>query len=411
MLSQKERLDYIISLSNEVLGVKDLDILLEKILLLARRFANADAGSIYLREGNRLKFRYTQNDTFQSKLEKGKKLIYSTFNIPIDNRSIAGYVAMTGNILNIPDVYEIPPTMAYSFDKKYDDISGYRTKSMLTIPLKDNRLNVVGVLQLINAKNENGEIVPFLKEDEPFIINFANNAAIAIERAEMTRTIILRMIKMAELRDPKETGGHVNRVASYAVEIYDTWATKKGISAEIIEKNKDILRIAAMLHDVGKVAISDMILKKPARLTPEEYEIMKGHTYIGARLFSDSHSDFDDAALQVALNHHEWWNGNGYPGYVDIFTGKPIPGYEIPDGRARGKKGEEIHPFGRVVAIADVYDALSSKRVYKDAWNEEDVINEIKNESGRQFDPEMVEAFLFNLDLLRSIAERYPDSH
>ncbi len=411
MLREKERLDYIINLSNEVLRVKDIDILLEKILLTARMVTNADAGSIYIREGNKLRFKYTQNDTFQKKLEKGKKLIYSTFSIPINNQSIAGYVALTGTLLNIADVYEIPPLAAYSFDRKYDLISGYRTKSMLTIPLKDNRDNVVGVLQLINAKNEKGEIVPFLKEDEPFILNFANNAAIAIERAEMTRTIILRMIKMAELRDPKETGGHVNRVASYAVEIYHTWAERKGIQPEIIEKNKDILRIAAMLHDVGKVAISDTILKKPARLTPEEYEIMKGHTYLGARLFSDSHSDFDEAAYHVALNHHEWWDGSGYPGYIDINTGMALPGYEKPDGRPRGKKGEEIHPFGRVVAIADVYDALSSKRVYKEAWSEEDVLNEIKKGSGIQFDPEMVEAFLFNIDLIKSIYDRYPDEH
>ena len=214
---------------------------------------------------------------------------------------------------------------------------------------------------------------------------------------------------MAELRDPKETGGHVNRVASYAVEIYDTWATKKGIPKEQIEKNKDLLRIAAMLHDVGKVAISDAILKKPARLTPEEYEIMKQHTYLGARLFADKHSDFDETAYIVALNHHEKWDGTGYPGYINPETGKPLPGYETADGKAQPKKGEEIHPFGRIVALCDVYDALSSKRVYKSAWNEEDVLAEIKKDSGKHFDPEMVEAFLFSLDVIKSISERYPD--
>lgn len=409
MFTEKEKLQCILNLNNELMQIKDLDILLEKILLTARKFTNADAGSIYIKENNKLKFKYTQNDTLQKKLEKGKKLIYSTFSIPIDNKSIAGFVAMSGKILNIPDVYELPSIVPYSFDRKYDDLSGYRTQSMLTIPLKDNRGDIVGVLQLINAKDENGKVVPFLRDDEPFIINFANNATIAIERAEMTRTIILRMIKMAELRDPKETGGHVNRVASYAVEIYDTWATKKGIPKEQIEKNKDLLRIAAMLHDVGKVAISDAILKKPARLTPEEYEIMKQHTYLGARLFADKHSDFDETAYIVALNHHEKWDGTGYPGYINPETGKPLPGYETADGKAQPKKGEEIHPFGRIVALCDVYDALSSKRVYKSAWNEEDVLAEIKKDSGKHFDPEMVEAFLFSLDVIKSISERYPD--
>lgn len=409
MLTEKEKLECIITLNNELMQIKDLDILLEKILSTARKFANADAGSIYIKENNKLKFKYTQNDTLQKKLEKGKKLIYSTFSIPIDNKSIAGFVAMSGKILNIPDVYKLPATVPYFFDKKYDDISGYKTQSMLTIPLKNMRDETIGVLQLINAKNEKGEIVSFNPEDEPFIINFANNAALAIERAELTRVIILRMIKMAELRDPKETGGHVNRVASYAVEIYDTWATKKGIPKEQVEKNKDLLRIAAMLHDVGKVAISDTILKKPTRLTEEEYEIMKQHTYLGARLFSDKHSEFDETAYIVALTHHEKWDGTGYPGYINPETGKPIPGYETPDGKARPKKGEEIHPFGRIVALCDVYDALSSKRVYKSAWSEEEVLNEIKKDSGKHFDPEMVEAFFFNYDIIKTIRERYPD--
>ncbi len=411
MFTEKEKLEFILNLNNELMQVRDIDILLEKILLTARKFTNADAGSIYIKEDSKLRFKCSQNDTLQSKLEKGKKLIYSTFSVPINNKSIAGFVALSGNILNIPNVYELSPLVPYSFDRKYDDLAGYKTQSMLTIPLQNYRREVVGVLQLINSKDENGNIIPFNKEDEPFIKNFANNAAIAIERAEMTRTIILRMIKMSELRDPKETGGHVNRVASYAVEVYDVWANKKGIAHEEIEKNKDLLRIAAMLHDVGKVAISDAILKKPARLTPEEYEIMKQHTYLGARLFNDKHSDFDEAAYEVALNHHEKWDGTGYPGHVDPQTGQPLQGFVTPEGRAIPKKGEEIPVFGRIVALCDVYDALSSKRAYKNAWNEEDVLAEIKKDSGKHFDPEMVDALFFSFDVIKSISDRYPDEN
>ncbi|HBE45290.1 MAG TPA: phosphohydrolase [Deltaproteobacteria bacterium] len=409
MFNEKEKLKEIINLGLEVAQVKDIDLLLEHILTRARRFVNADAGSIYIIEDDKLKFKYTQNDTLQKRLPSGKKLIYSTFSVPINNKSIAGYVALTGETLNMPDAYTLPEGVPYSFDKSYDRISKYRTQSMLTLPLKNNRGDIIGVLQLINAKSKDNRIIPFLKEDEPLIMHLANNAAIAIERAQMTRTIILRMIKMAELRDPQETGAHVNRVGSFAVEIYDAWATKRGIPQEQIDKNKDVLRMAAILHDVGKVAISDTILKKPGKLDNEEYEVMKHHTYLGARLFNESKSDFDEAAYIVALNHHERWDSNGYPGYINVMTGKTIPGYETADGRAKGKKGEEIPPFGRVVALADVYDALSSRRSYKDRWDEVKILETIEKERGKHFDPEMVDVFFNILDVIRSIAERYPD--
>jgi response regulator RpfG family c-di-GMP phosphodiesterase len=221
----------------------------------------------------------------------------------------------------------------------------------------------------------------------------------------------MRMISMAELRDPKETGPHVNRVAAYAVELYEHWAIKKGIAADEIEKQRDALRMAAMLHDVGKVAISDAILKKPGRFTDEEFTVMKTHTLHGARLFADAKSDFDEIAAEVALNHHERWDGNGYPGWMDYKTCKPIPGYENDKGGARGKKGEEIPLFGRIVALGDVYDALSSRRVYKDAWEEKDVLDTIEKERGKQFDPDLVDVFFEHIDVLRSIQQRYPDEH
>lgn len=409
MLNEREKLKKIIQLSKDISQVKDQDLLLERILLEARRFVNADAGSIYVVEGGQLKFSNSQNDTQRKKLPPGKKLPYFTFKVPIDKKSISGYVASTGEILNIPDVYNLPQGVSYSFGKAYDESSGYRSKSMLTVPLKNYRGTIIGVLQLINAQNEKNEIIPFSSEDEPLILLFANDAAIALERAQMTRSIILRMISMAELRDPKETGPHVNRVASYSVEIYETWAVKKGISPETITSTKDVLRSAAMLHDVGKVAISDLILKKPARFTPEEYAIIKQHTFLGARLFSNPQSDFDDMASQVALNHHERWDGGGYPGYIDITSGLPLEGYINDKGTAKGKKEEEIPFSGRVVAIADVYDALSCRRCYKEPWDESNVLEELRGQSGKQFDPEMIDAFFSIIDLIRSIASQYPD--
>ena len=409
MLDEKQKLFQIIDLGHEIAQVKDVDILLERILTIARQFVNADAGSIYIKEDNRLKFSYTQNDTLQNKLPTGHKLIYSTFSIPVNNESISGYVAGNGTMLNIEDVYKIPDNVPYSFNKGCDEISGYRTKSMLTFPMTTTRDQVIGVLQLINAKDRDGNILPFAKEDEPFVKHFANNAAIAIERAQLTRAIILRMIKMAELRDPKETGAHVNRVAAYSIEIYEKWALGRGIPVDEIEKNKDIMRIAGMLHDVGKVAISDVILKKPGKLDADEYEIMKQHTFLGARLFTDQYSDFDEASSLVALNHHERWDGNGYPGYINPFTGHPIVGYQLKEGKVPGKKGEDIPAFGRIVAIADVYDALSCKRVYKEPWDEDRVLETLKSERGKQFDPEMIDAFFDSLDIIKSVSSRYPE--
>ena len=411
MASQDEKLQRILNLGFEISQIKDIDLLLEKVLSEARSFTNCDAGSIYVKEGESLKFSYAQNITLQRKLPPGRKLPYSTFTVPINSSSIAGYVASNGSILNIADVYSLGTSYPFSFNPSYDQKAGYRTCSMLTIPLKNFRGDIIGVLQLINALDASGKVVPFNPDEEHNIIYFANNAANAIERAKMTREIILRMNKMAEMRDPKETGPHVNRVAAYSVILYEAWAEKNGLLREEIDKSRDVLRMAAMMHDVGKVAISDMILKKPGRFTPEEFQIMKLHTLYGANLFSDVHSDFDESAAIVAVNHHERWEGKGYPGHIDLVTQQPLPGYENESGCARGKQGEEIPLFGRIVALADVYDALSSKRCYKEAWDEESVTRTIQEESGKQFDPQLVETFMECLDSIRQAEKLYPDDN
>ncbi len=202
------------------------------------------------------------------------------FKFPINEKTISGYVAAHGTHLNIPDMYSIPGDKPYSFNTKFDEQSGYKTVSSLTFPLVTNQGEVLGVLQLLNALGEHG-VTRFRTEDEPFVLHFASTATVALQRARMTRTLLLRMIQMAELRDPKETGAHVNRVGSFACEIYEAWARRHNVPEESLQKQKDTLRMAAMLHDVGKVGISDLILKKPGRFNEEEYEIMKSHTYVG----------------------------------------------------------------------------------------------------------------------------------
>ena len=409
MLSEKEKLESITSLGIELNQINDLDLLLERILSKARKWVNADAGSIYIREGKKLNFVYTQNDTLQSQLSEGEKQIYSTFTIPLDDKSIAGFVALTGQALNLSNVYSLPPDAPYHFSSEADDVSGYKTHTMLTVPLKTTEGYTLGVLQIINAQDDNNEVIAFTKDDEKIMYYFAGIAAIAIDRAKLTRSIIMRMIKMTELHDPMETGAHANRVGSYSIEIYEKWAHRRKIPWEEIDEKRDILKMAAMLHDVGKIAISDKILKKPGRLTEEEFEIMKQHTIQGARLFLDKQSKFDEVAGVVALNHHERWDGGGrgYPGHVEVKTGEPIAGKTSSNGVAKPKKGEEIPLFGRIVALADVYDALSSARCYKKPFDEEKVLRILKEETGRQFDPELVGILLEIFDTIKSIRERY----
>ena len=409
MLSEKEKIDLITQISLDINQVKDLDLLLERILTNVRKFFNADAGSIYLKQAEELKFSYTQNATLQNRLGPGKKLIYNTFSIPINNMSIAGYVAKNCKAVNIPDVYQMGDNVPYSFDANFDKLSRYKTRSILTVPMTNQRGDVLGVMQIINAQDDKGKIIPFSGFDEFLITHFATSAALAVERAQMTRNIILRMISMAELRDPKETGAHVNRVGAYSVEIFEQWAREKGIPLEDVERQKDVLRMAAMLHDVGKVAISDLILKKPARLSIDEFEIIKSHTYMGARLFRNIQSDFEEVAAQVALTHHEKWDGTGYPGHIDPFSEKCLPGFEGDNGQPVAKRGDEIPLFGRIVAVSDVYDALRSRRAYKEPWDEGRIVEEIHKLSGTHFDPEVTDAFFSCLEVLESIAMRYPD--
>jgi HD-GYP domain-containing protein (c-di-GMP phosphodiesterase class II) len=411
MLSEKERIDLITRISIDLNEVKDLDLLLERILSNVRQFFNADAGTIYLKETDQLRFSNIQNTTLQKKLRPGKKLLFSTFTVPINNNSIAGYVAKNLVPINISDVYALNLAVPYAFDSQFDRLTCYKTRSMLTVPMTNQHKELLGVMQIINAKDDEGNIVPFSPADEPLIAHFATSAALAVERAQMTRNIILRMISMAELRDPEETGSHVNRVGAYSVEIYEEWARNRSVPEPEIDRNKDFLRMAAMLHDVGKVAISDLILRKRDRLTEEEYEVMKSHTYLGARLFKDFQTDFEEVAITVALNHHEKWDGTGYPGHVDIFTGKALPGHEASLGQATAKSGEDIPLFGRIVAVADVYDALSSRRAYKEAWDEGRVLEEMRFLSGKSFDPEVVKAFFSSLDTLKALGKRYPDSN
>lgn len=399
---KKEDIIDILSRSEKISHIKDVDSLLDSVLYEARSIINADAGSIYLIKDRKLSFEYVQNDTLMSIGTGRHKYKYKKSEMAINKESIAGYVALNKTGLRIDNVYKLDSRVPYTFNRSFDESANYHTQSVLTVPLITSREKIIGVLQIINAKEKDGTVIPFTAEAELLVNVFAIQAAAAIERAQMTRSIILRMIKMAELRDPKETGAHVNRVAAYSTEIYRNYAEKQGIAIDEINKTVDLLRIASMLHDVGKVAISDAILKKSARLDRDEYDRMKLHTVYGAWLFKDSNSEWDDMAAEIALNHHEKWDGTGYPGPIaDIFRVKdPLVGNA-------GKKGEQIPLTARIVALADVYDALMSRRSYKESWPEERVLELIQDEKTKHFDPNIVDSFMEIYDVIKAIQLKY----
>jgi putative nucleotidyltransferase with HDIG domain len=411
MFNEPQKLQQIIDVNLEIVQVQDLDILLEKILSTARKLVNADGGCIYLKDGEELQCCHVQNDTLQKQLPPEKKLTCTKPSVSVNHTSILGYVADTGEILNIPDVSQLSDDVPYSFDSCYDATFHYHPQSLLAVPLKYYQDETVGVIYLMNAHNEAGEVIPFSEDDIPIIKIFANHVAISLERAQTARIRIQGMIRLlTELHDPEESEAHVNRVGAYSAEIYRVWAHRKEIPQTKITTDMETLRTAAVLHDLGKVAIPQNIRQKPDKLTTEEYEIMKRHTVKGAQmLLKSSQSEYEDAAVQIVLNHHEHWDGTGYPGHINPLTNQAIPGYEDEQGKPRGKKGEEIPVFGRIVAIADVYDALLCRRIYRKPLQETEVLRILEKEAGKRFDFEMVEAFFFCLDRIHAIAQRFPD--
>ena len=273
------------------------------------------------------------------------------------------------------------------------------------IAMKSGSGETLGVLLV--ARQPNATHASFTEQELTDLRHIATLISTALERRALKEKMMWSKVRMAESRDPSETGPHVKRVSATALEIFDGWAKRRGMRQEDSQFSRDTLRIAAILHDVGKIGISDLILKKPGKLTQEEYEIMKHHSVLGV-----PHLPGDDSedARDVAMHHHERWDGRGYPGAVSIENissdDQSLLEMQLP---STGMKGDDIPLFARMVAIADVFDALSSHRAYKEAWAPERVEAEMRNESGKAFDPELIEIFFERLDRIRAARARYPE--
>jgi HD-GYP domain-containing protein (c-di-GMP phosphodiesterase class II) len=392
MFSQRLKKETVVSIINtisELNQLQDVDMILDSSLHEARALAKADAGSIFLMKNGELEFRHVQNDTIFG-ASGGGIFQYGTETLPVSDSSIVGYCALTKEMVSIDDAYAIPEGLPYRFNASFDEQSGYRTVSILAVPLISCGHSLVGVMQLINAKDRRGRPTTFSEQVKTLVPIFTNNAAALIERSILNRELILRMAKMAELHDPKETGAHVQRVSAFCAEIYQRWAENRKVPRWEMRRFRDIISQASMLHDAGKVGIPDSILKKPGRLTPEEFDLMKQHTLYGAKLFSNissQSSSLDRVAHEIILYHHERWNGSGYP---------------------EGLAGEAIPLAARITALADVFDALASKRSYKEAWTKEMTYDEIRRESGQHFDPELVDTFFQITDIIHAIQLKFP---
>jgi len=217
------------------------------------------------------------------------------------------------------------------------------------------------------------------------------NIRLVGELSQSRDAVIRGMALLAEIRDT-HIGGHLNRICEFAKLLAERLATRPGYQ-EVTHEFIETITRAAALHDVGKVGIPDSILLKPGKLSSPEYEIMKSHTLIGSELLEGLRQNFGDFSMiamgvDVAMGHHEWWDGSGYP---------------------RGRNGPEIPLAARILGVCDVYDALTSNRVYKEAWSHEKTEKTIREAAGRQFDPELVEIFFEDLEDLFHVREKYPD--
>ncbi len=270
------------------------------------------------------------------------------------------------------------------FRARYPDTPVLMVTANHELELRHQALDI-GVTDFLNKPINNTE---FLARAKNMLALNKSHKYLASEVRKATAQLIAReretifcLAKAAEYRDP-ETGAHILRMAHYSKHI----ARVLGLP----EAQQDLLLQAAPMHDIGKVGTPDLILLKPGKLTPEEFAVMKQHAQIGHAVLSANSSPLLQVAAEIAYTHHEKFDGSGYP---------------------RGLKGDDIPLFGRIVAVADVFDALTSERPYKKAWSVEDASALLKEGAGSHFDPTCVSAFFTDFEHVLAIKTQFMDEH
>src|ERR671933_468490 len=293
-----ELIEQLLAIGTALSSSNDLTELLHLILSKSREITCSDAGSLYLIDRSdtphKLLFKISQNDSLPS-------APFQEFAMPLTRKSLAGYVALTGESLNLPDAYNLPPDVPYQLDRSFDTSMPYRTCSVLVLPMQDQDGEIIGVLQLINRKvtsdiiltTENGIVVtqPYSEWEERIVRSLASQAAISIERNQLQKSIenlfegfVRASVQIIEARDPT-TSGHSERVAELTVRLSEEARSISSGPLRLIQfSDRQIqeIRYAALLHDFGKVGIPEAILGKRKKLYPEQLELIR-HRFALAR--------------------------------------------------------------------------------------------------------------------------------
>jgi HD-GYP domain-containing protein (c-di-GMP phosphodiesterase class II) len=363
--TSQELLRTIFGYINKIANERDVDKLLIMLADMGRDLVSADRCTVWLVNN--------QDGRLWSKVAHGVDRIV----IPI-TKGIAGHVATRGESLIINDAYSDE-----RFDQRVDRDTGYRTRNILALPIRDSEGQIIGVYQALNKVTENCRFSDTDLEHLQLAASYTGRQLESVllqEEIEKTqREIIFTLAETGEMRS-KETGNHVKRVAEYCRIL--------GEGVGLSDDQTDLLKNASPMHDIGKIAIPDAILLKEGPLTDDEREVIKTHTTLGYEMLCHSERELLRAAAVVAQQHHERWDGKGYP---------------------NSTVGEDIHVFGRITAIADVFDALSSDRVYKKAWPDEKIDNLFREERGAQFDPALIDVYFREKERLKEIRREYRD--
>lgn len=366
-LNANEILELIFIYLTEVSSLRKHDDIISVLAEMGRALTSSDRCTVWVVNEDK--------KTIWTKIAHGMDAI----ELPI-NSGIVGQAIVNQEKILIDDVYKDD-----RFNPEIDKKTGYVTKSMMVIPMFDNDDEIIGAFQVINHQ---GEKAVFDKRDMQRLMLASTYAAETLVSAKLTqeveetqREVVFTMGAVGESRS-KETGNHVKRVAEYSKIL----ALAYGLEPEEAE----LLKQASPMHDIGKVAIPDSVLNKPGRFNEQERKIMETHAELGYNMIKNSERPLLKAASIVAYEHHEKWNGTGYP---------------------NKKSAENIHIYGRITALADVYDALGSDRVYKKAWSDERILKLFKEERGKHFDPKLVDLFFENLEALYVVRDEFKDAY
>lgn len=348
----------LVKIGRSITAVTDIDILLRVIAEETKIAIQADRCTVFMYDKDK--------NELWSKVALG--MDSQEIRFPAD-KGLAGYVVKTGEPLNIPNAYNDP-----RFNPDIDKETGYHTKTILCMPIKNNNQEIIGAFQVLNKL---GGV--FTKGDEDLLVAIGGSASIALENAQLFEqqkelykeqkvlfeSFIDTLATSIDARD-KITAGHSSRVKLYSMLIVD--------ALDCDEKFKEIVEKAAILHDIGKIGIRDSVLQKEGKLTDEEYKHIQEHVKITHDILEKIHTSEDFKQItEIACSHHEKFDGSGY---------------------YRHLSGENIPYGGRILAVADVFDAITSKRHYRDKMPIQNVIDILISGKDKHFDGKLVDTFL-----------------